>query len=183
MTTTQTKKQGKRQRNKQTRKNSNNNRLCKKSTCKSLAWIQGNDEVWWSLLPYLEKCWKRWNAWQRLYSTQILRIHVYFPVSAFSSKDNWKLLQIYLRPKQFRETLNLRAYRCTVNNWWNVTVQMWHMNNSKWECTSFIIEPWFKFSVITERYKNDASKVEMFLFLSRSSERYMFLKILSNSRQ
>ena len=54
---------------------------------------------------------------------------VYFIVSAFSLKGNWKMLQRYYVPSG-----------CIVNSCWNVTVQRMHRSKRKREHISLVIE-------------------------------------------
>ena len=112
-----------------------------------------------------------------------LWIYVYF-LFAFYLKEKWKVLQSYLFPKKFQQTLKFRAYWYIVNVRWKVTVQMWHMNNRKRTFISLILELSlnFLFSVIIEKSKVMFQKLKCFPFLNFNPERYIFLKFLSNSK-
>ena len=73
-------------------------------------------------------------------------------------------------------------YSCTVNIWWNVTVQSGIQTIKKGNL-SFLSLSWvliFFFLQLIERSKNNSLEIQMFLFLSCNSEGYTFLKFLSN---
>ena len=85
--------------NKQTNKQANNrNRLCDKQNCKCIALIQGNEKKLIKFATVSSKMLKTVKCLANvLFSKDAIGLYyVSFLLSAFSLKDNWKVLQKYL---------------------------------------------------------------------------------------
>ena len=163
--------------NKQTSKKTTKETLCKKQRCICVVLIQGN-EFWWSLWLCLQKTVKYLP--KILFTIDIMDLHSF---SCFCIYVGWfeNVRKIW---RCFGKLWIFRADRGMIIIWWNLIFQIWHTNNRKRKCISFIIKLVLEFFIfnIIERSKNYASEVEIFSGLTCNSRNHFrnrqFLNVL-----
>ena len=127
------------QRNRQTKKN-NRNRLCNKQTWICITLIQGNGKSLMKFVVVSEKTLKTVKMFAKGF------IQHRYCGSMFTSlvlHSFWKTIGNCYRGIYVRSSFSkpqISVYRCRLNIWLNITVQMWLTNNWKWEYIFLFIE-------------------------------------------